>query len=172
MGQKLTEDNLEFDFTQAIQCIRFDDDSTHGLSHCMKRVDFIVETMDNVLFIEVKDLDNPEAHYRDVKNFIQELKSKKLITSKLVPKARDSFLYNYLMDNLPEGKPKIYIVFLESKDILSIELLHLTDVLKNQLPVNGPLMKAWNKAYYQSCLMLNMVQWNRFMSQFPVRRIS
>ena len=57
---KLIEKDLEFDFTQALSVKKFDDDKSHGLSHCMKAVDFIVETEKATLFIEVKDPQNPK----------------------------------------------------------------------------------------------------------------
>ncbi len=48
------EGNLTFDFSRATASKRFDG-SGHGLSHCMKAVDFIVEVEHNILFIEAKD---------------------------------------------------------------------------------------------------------------------
>ncbi|MFD2438604.1 hypothetical protein [Modicisalibacter luteus] len=45
----LSEDDLEFDFSDAIEAVRFDDDSLHGQS-TMKRVDFIAEYEDRFVF--------------------------------------------------------------------------------------------------------------------------
>ena len=53
-----TEDDLQVTFNDVVQARRFDDIG-HGLSHCMKAVDFIVELHDRYLFIEFKDPDNP-----------------------------------------------------------------------------------------------------------------
>lgn len=49
-----------FDFTQAQDARRFDD-ASHGLSHCMKAVDFIAESKDHILLIEVKDFEAPNC---------------------------------------------------------------------------------------------------------------
>ena len=49
--QVLREGNLELYLPDDVRAKKFDD-STHGLSHCMKAVDFIVETSDKIIFIE------------------------------------------------------------------------------------------------------------------------
>ena len=46
----LREGHIEFDFSRANSAKRFDD-VNHGLSYCMKAVDFIVESQDKILFI-------------------------------------------------------------------------------------------------------------------------
>ena len=57
----LTEDNLQITFPDDANVMKFDDDKSHGLSHCMKAVDFIVELEDRVSFIEIKDFEHPRA---------------------------------------------------------------------------------------------------------------
>ena len=56
----LTEGKLEFVFEGAVSARKFDGHD-HGLSHCMKAVDFIVEFQDQYLFVEVKDPQNSGA---------------------------------------------------------------------------------------------------------------
>ncbi|MDA1192745.1 MAG: hypothetical protein O3A46_13815, partial [Candidatus Poribacteria bacterium] len=63
----LREGTLTFDFSDAVDGFRFDEqDPTnpnfHGLSHCMKAVDFIVELEDQFLFVEVKDPPDPTEY--------------------------------------------------------------------------------------------------------------
>jgi len=53
--RNLTEGDLQLTINGAIGARKFDDDSSHKLSHCMKAVDFIVEYPDFYLFIELKD---------------------------------------------------------------------------------------------------------------------
>jgi len=45
---------IEIEIPDALSGRKFDD-RTHGLSHCMKAVDFIVELVDRILFIEIKE---------------------------------------------------------------------------------------------------------------------
>ncbi len=52
---KLTEGELEFDFNNIIDGFKFDESDKlethyHGLSHCMKGVDFIVEQAEALFF--------------------------------------------------------------------------------------------------------------------------
>ncbi len=171
MGQILIEDHLEFDFRTAIHSRRFDDDETHGLSHCMKRVDFIVETEASVFFIEVKDLDHPHARPENIQEFLRELRSESMIANKLVPKARDSFLFNHLLNRLPAGKTRIYIVVIASSQLLTPELLTITDSLKRYLPLVGPFQKSWLQPYFDSCFVTNLSEWNRALRQFPLQRL-
>ena len=51
----LREGDLQITINDAIEARKFDDEASHGLSHCMKAVDFVVELPDRYLFIEVKD---------------------------------------------------------------------------------------------------------------------
>ena len=57
----LREGNLQITFPQGAKVRRFDDRASHGLSHCMKAVDFIVEEVNRTSFIELKDPDHPNA---------------------------------------------------------------------------------------------------------------
>ena len=66
----LTEGNLQIIFPRGATARKFDDKSSHGLSHCMKAVDFIVELTDRVLFIEIKDPQHPLALENDSRKFI------------------------------------------------------------------------------------------------------
>ena len=59
-----TEGNLQIAFDNALRIRKFDDDR-HGLAHCMKAVDCIVEFDDRYLFIEIKDPDHPDARQAD-----------------------------------------------------------------------------------------------------------
>ena len=51
------EDNLQITVNGAVAVWKFDVPG-HGLSHCMKAVDFIIELPDRYQFVEFK---NPEA---------------------------------------------------------------------------------------------------------------
>lgn len=53
LGEWMTvyaEDDLEFDFSDALKAIRFDDNALHGQS-TMKRVDFIAEYASRYVFL-------------------------------------------------------------------------------------------------------------------------
>jgi len=102
----LAEDDLEFDFSAAINAVRFDNNAIHGQS-TMKRVDFIAEYEDRFVFVEVKDPDNPAA-------VNSEAFKTKLFGGNLIPdlagKYRDSLWFRALSGKA--GKPVHYIVLL------------------------------------------------------------
>ena len=66
----LDEEDLQMEVKGATDARKFDD-ASHGLSHCMKAVDFIVERPDRYLFIEFKDPQNPASAAQRQGNFQQ-----------------------------------------------------------------------------------------------------
>lgn len=164
----LTEGNIQFDFTRALSARKFDD-SDHGLSHCMKAVDFIVETKARTFFVEVKDPQHPSAKRKNIAKFIKEMQSKKLIAKDLTYKGRDSYLYEWASDNIK--KPVLYLVLIALDTLTSAELIGLTDKLKQHIPVDGPSGKPWPRKFIHSCVILNLAEWNRRFAEFPATRI-
>jgi len=106
MGDKiLKEGRFEFDFSDSIDAFVADKPQYHGLS----AVDFIVETDDKYLFIEIKDPDHPCAlEFGNPDEFIAELKKPARLTGKF----KDS-----LLKELAKGKafqkPVVYVIVLE-----------------------------------------------------------
>lgn len=56
----LRKRNIKIEIPDALSRRMFDD-RTHGLSHCMKAADFIVELTDRILSIEIKDPPDPAS---------------------------------------------------------------------------------------------------------------
>lgn len=160
---KLVELDLEFDFSDAINAVQFDDTTTHGNSS-MKRVDFIVEYEDCYRFIEVKDPDiNLEG---DHSSFLAKLQSGKLVTS-LAGKYRDSLLFRVLSNKC--DKDLHYIVLLSMASIEPPMLLNKLDALRREIPLNH---NDWAISSAKSCVILNLEQYKRRFGESSVRRIS
>ncbi len=111
----LIEGGLEFNFSDAIYGFKFDEtdkhnEHYHGLSHCMKAVDFIIELENDYLFVEVKDFHDPER-YRDSEGF-------KKLKNDLKIKLRDSLLYRFAEDRI--DKPVRYLCL-----IISLGNMHI-----------------------------------------------
>ena len=173
MGKVLIEKELRFDFTAAIESDQFDDDS-HGMTHCMKPVDFIVEWPEDYWFVEVKDPMNskiPEK-YKDKKlrEFIGKMKNQKLFSNELGPKAKDSFLYLHLSDKLPE-KPIKYIVLIALENFDHGLLVSSMDHLRRSCCILGPNNSTWPNRYIKNALIFNEKTWNEKLTQCPVMRI-
>jgi len=164
----LREGNLELRLPRAASGRKFDE-GAHGMSHCMKAVDFIVEFPDRIMFIEVKDPDDPAAAgHPNSADFLQDLQSGK-IDNALALKFRDSFLYEWAADRLE--KPVHYLVLLAAKSLDAAMLLSRTDSLKEQLPYDGPSGGIWKRRLAERCAVLNIEAWNRHLPDIPVIRL-
>jgi len=159
----LAEDDLEFDFSDAIKAIRFDDDVIHGKS-TMKRVDFIAEYADRYIFLEVKDPDNPAAANPEA--FRQKLLGGNLIPD-LAGKYRDSLWFHTLCGKVE--KPIYYVVLLSMTSLDPALLLNKQDELHRCLPMNH---RDWSKPFAQACVILNLEQYKRQFGLHNVRRKS
>lgn len=164
------EDDIRIDFPTAVSVRKFDDTAIHGLSHCMKAVDFIIELSDKILFVEIKDPENPNAGACNRKEFIENLKSYKLINTSLIPKCRDSFLYEYCMERV--HKPIHYYVIVALDSLSEAELINQSDLLAKYIPVSGPPTDSWRKRFIQSSHIFNLKTWNAYFSEYPITRIS
>jgi len=147
---------------------KFDDPTIHGLSHCMKAVDFIVEEDDRYWFIEIKDPDDPgcDGGSRDdfKKRFLAEN-----IDENLKYKYRDSFLYEWAAGRA--DKPIYYVVLVALADLTKAELLIRTDALKRKLPISGPSEAAWARPFVANCIVFNLDTWNAYMPRFRATRV-
>lgn len=155
----LAEGDLQITLPAAVVGRKFDDETTHGLSHCMKAVDFI---------IELQDPENPKSHAGDKANFIQKFLSGQLDTD-LKTKYRDSWLYEWAQGRIK--KPITYLVLLGISTLSEADLLARIDALKRQIPVTGPGDQPWKQPFIAECAVLNLAAWNKVLPQFSVNRI-
>ena len=165
----LTEDDLQIALPTGAVGRKFDDDTTHGLSHCMKAVDFIVELEDRVLFVELKDPDHPSSQQKNREKFIRRFLSGQIDTD-LKTKFRDSFLYEWASGRV--SKPIYFLVLIGASTLSDADLLTRTDALKRQVPVMGPNDSPWKKPLVAGCAVMNLSAWNTALPQFPASRIA
>lgn len=163
-----TEGDLRITFPPGTKARKFDDGS-HGLSHCMKAVDFIVEENDRILFIEFKDLEHPNAPKENRIKDSEEFKSGNL-DKELQYKYRDTFLYKWASGNI--DKPIYYLVVIAIDTLSAAELAERTDELKRRLPLNGPPSGKWTRSIASDCMVFNIETWNKHQQSFPLSRIS
>ena len=164
----LREGNLQITFPQGAKVRRFDDRASHGLSHCMKAVDFIVEEVNRTSFIELKDPDHPNARQADSKIFIKDFCSGAL-DEDLKYKYRDTFLYQWASGNV--DKPIYYWIIIALRKLTEADLSARTDDLRRKLPLNGPPSGKWKRPIVASCMVFNIETWNRRQPRFPLARI-
>ena len=162
------EGDLEITINHEITARKFDDPS-HGLSHCMRAVDFVVELDDCYQFIEIKDPQNPGAPTGTDIQYAQTLLSGGLADD-LKYKYRDSFLYEWASGRAE--KPVDYLV-LVALDLLSEpELSIANDMLERNLPLHGPGSQPWARPLVRSCGVFNIASWNRTFPDYPVQRLA
>ncbi len=174
MGNLLKEGELEFDFRSAIKAEHFDDETSHGMSHCMKAVDFLVEWPDSLWLVEVKDPsmrsipDHEKERQKDI--FIDKLERTVLFSQELGPKVKDSFLYLYLGDLLPD-KPLSCFVLLALESLTPRDLTFSSKQLRKSSCLLGPSHSIWQNQYIEHAFVFNLKSWNNHLPQCPVRRV-
>lgn len=164
----LVEGNIRIDVSKAITARKFDDPRTHGLSHCMKAVDFIVELDDKILFVEIKDPDHPASKESDRDEFVRRFKAGE-IDNDLKYKYRDTYLYEWAAERI--NKPVHYIVILEIKELEDAHFLDFTMRLKRNLPHGDHAPQGWSRRIADGCIALNMRQWNKHFKNMPITRV-
>jgi hypothetical protein len=164
----LVENDLQIALPPNAAGRKFDDGVAHGLSHCMKAVDFIVELKDRTLFVEIKDPDQPGAPGERREAFIQKFLGGHIDES-LKTKYRDSWLYEWAQGRA--DKPVTYLVLMGASTLSDAELLARTDALKRLLPVSGPNGQPWGKPFVAGCAVLNLAAWNKALPQFAASRL-
>lgn len=162
----LSEGNLNITFPDSVRVWKFDDEK-HGLSHCMKAVDFIVEMKDRYLFIEFKDPQHPHESHDHGEKWVQRFLAGNL-DEDFKYKYRDSFLYAWASGQA--NKPIYYFILVALETLTEAELIARTDDLKRKLPVDGPPSGAWKRKIVAGCAIFNMATWNRLLKAFPVSR--
>ncbi|MEW6668701.1 MAG: hypothetical protein AB1512_26110 [Thermodesulfobacteriota bacterium] len=162
-----TEGNLQITIPDGVTAKKFDDGPTHGLTHCMKAVDLILELSDRVLFIEVKDPDDPAGRQEEREKFVAKFLAGG-IDEDLKYKYRDTFLYEWASDRLK--KPIYYLVLVAIETLTEADLLARTDDLKRKLPLQGPPSGQWKKRIVEDLAIFNISSWNKMLKRYPIRR--
>jgi len=162
----LSEGNLNITFPDSVSAWKFDDEK-HGLSHCMKAVDFIVELKDRYLFLEIKDPQHPQGSDKEREKWIQRFLAGN-IDDDFKYKYRDSFLYAWASEQVK--KPIYYFILVALDTLTEADLIARTDALNRNLPIEGPPSGAWKRKIVDGCAVFNISSWNRLLATYPVSR--
>ena len=166
----LTEGDLLITINEdVVEARKFDDHAVHGLSYCMKAVDFIVELADRYLFIEVKDPQAPRVPTQGRNAFIQNFQSGQ-IDEDLKYKYRDSFLYEWASGRA--NKPIHYLILIGADSLSAPMLIDRRRALERNLPLHLPGAIAWTRPIVESCSVFNISSWNDRFPKYPVTRLS
>ena len=161
----LQEGRLRIDLPPNAIGWKFDNES-HGLSHAMKAVDFIVESQNVVWFIEIKDPSHPNVPPREQARFSQKLESID-IDIDLVRKYRDSWLYLWACKKVDEFIECRYYVIIVNKSLDNIQLEQRSSSLQKTLPLDDPGGR-WRRKFVMECGVFNMESWNQRFADYPI----
>ena len=166
MSTTLREGDLQVSLPKSVQGRKFDDE-THGMSHCMKAVDWIIDLPEKVYIVEVKDLDARGASGREARRkYLEDLQAGRKDLD-FVGKFRDSFIYQWACERV--DKPIVYLVIIACEALGNAMLLHRADELRRKLPSGCP--RAWKRAIAKDVLVFNQRTWNEHFPNFPMERI-
>ena len=155
------EGNLRIKFPDRMTAEKFDDQACHGLSHCMKAVDFIVKVPDEyIAFIELKNPDHPNAPEAEIERYIEKF-SKNELDHDLCYKYRDTFLYQWASERL-DWRPIKYWVIIALDRLTSGHPNNRADQLKRKIPLIGPKSGNWNRQIVNDCAVYNIETWRRY----------
>lgn len=163
----LTEGNLQITIDDAVEARKFDG-VDHGLGHCMKAVDFIVEFTDHYLFIEVKDPQDPGVPERAAAEYFESFQKGQL-DEEFKYKYRDSFLYEWAAGRA--DKPVDYLMLIALDTLTAPLLRHRRKELERKLPLRGPEGRPWVRPIVRRCGVFNVASWNRNFPRYAVSRL-
>ncbi len=162
----IQEGELEFTFPTTSTVIKFDGNG-HGLSHCMKAVDFIVEFPGYDLFVEVKDPDNTQTTSQRRTQFENKLTTP-TFPREITLKYRDSFLYRWAARKT--GKPIYYVILLQLATLQAPQYLAITQTLQRELPTIT-LPGVWKRPIVNGLAVLSIQLWNHLGTYGTVKRV-
>ena len=168
MSTVLQEGELQVSLPKSARGMKFDDPRAHGLSHCMKAVDWIIEPPDKVYIVELKDLDARGASGRkEARKYLDELEAERK-DGDFVAKFRDSFVYQWACERV--DKPIVYLVVIACQALDDAMLLHRAEALRRKLPSGRP--GAWKRAIAEDVLVFTEKTWNAHFVDFRMERTS
>jgi hypothetical protein len=169
MPQIYQEGDLIFEFPDGLSVRKFDD-AGHGEQR-LKAVDFIIESDDKVMFIEVKDPEHsrvpPQHQDAQLKSFILKVAGEKHFKEEIAPKLKDSIFYLHLQRQLPDKT--LQYVYVTGLSTLDAAQFSIADKLMRKaccFPGPGP---GWQRDY--AVVFLDLRQWQRKFPHIPVRRV-
>lgn len=161
--------NLEITLPPPPHTRQFDDPTTHGVGECLKRVDFIFEDGDEIVFLEIKDYDHPNASSEnradDYKSFMHSH-----FDCDYAQKYRDSFLYEWAFGRHDGKTLKYYVVV--GIQLSERDLIKRTEGLRRKLPVDGTSIQGWSRNFVTGCGVYNLTTWNKYFPQYPINRVT
>lgn len=136
------------------------------MSHCMKAVDFIIDTPEARIFLEIKDPDaavDPETSEQYAETLLRGS-----LDQDLFYKYRDSWLYLYA-SGARIDRPHYYLVLLGLSTFSTESLTVRSTALQKKVSLEGP-DGPWANRYIDQVYVFNMDSWNRNFPELRAQR--
>ena len=166
MDKIFTESGYCFDFTNSLNSYKADFVQYHDLS----AVDFVVETENNVFFIEVKNPDDKHSTIKNRKEFFNDLQND------LYPYKASAKFTNMLLRKWVTGdfyhKPIIFVFILEYKELSCVIRRKLKDKIFNRLPFSLNKQEFEGKERFEKFELLSIEEFIKLYPEFTIKEIA
>ena len=152
----LTEGSITIQLPLNCAGVRFDG-VNHKMSHCMKAVDFIIDTPRARIFLEIKDPDAAERPDTSLKYARRLLNAE--LDRDLCYKYRDSWIYLHAQSDNPK-RPHYYFVLLGLSTFSTESLSARSLALQKKVSLEGPT-GPWKLPFVDQVFVFNIDTWNR-----------
>jgi len=152
------ESGYIFDFNNSVSACKADDQAYNDLT----AVDFVIETAEDFLFIEVKNADNEKATEKSRKAFFEDL-HKPTFPYQVGGKFKDTLLRRWACEEVFE-KPIRCVFVLEYKSFTKTERGMLKEKIHNRIPFSLNKAEFGGKKHFGKFELLTV---NEFCDAFP-----
>ena len=170
MPSTYTEKELLFTFPDELNWFELDIQGKK-LPEGMALVDLIIERAKDFLLVEIKDPSHTKSPDDERKRYLKRLRNDSVLKTELVPKVRDSYTYQHLMEQ--DTKPFIYIVLLGldafDATVQKGVLHNFSDRLYTNLRHESHT--PWVKDHISKCLVMSVDIWNKRFTDWPISRV-
>ena len=160
MDMVFNESGFRFDFSRCLSVYKADAIMYHDLP----AVDFVVELEDNILFIEVKNPDHPNATERSRLEFMEDLHAD-VYPYLIGDKFKNELLRTWSRGE-KFGKPILCTLILEFNAFSKTDMAKLQEKIFNRLPFSLNKAEFGGKKHFER--RFDLCSTNEFRSLFPM----
>ena len=164
MNKIYKESGLIFDFSNSKKPYKADFVGKHNFP----MIDFVIETDDSFLLIEVKNPDNKKAREKNRKEFLTKLKDD-YFPKKTVENFKNTLL-RMAIENDFFTKPIVFILLLEFKDFTKLDRLRLWEPIYNGLPFFLNKFCADNEKCFVAFDILTVDEFKKWYPKFSIKK--
>lgn len=164
------EGELRFEFAAEWHAERFDVSRSGFPPKGVSPVDFVVESEDEIVLVEIKDPSAAPVPDENRDEFVRKMKSRDLTHQELVPKARTSYGFLHLMARDTKRMRYLVVIGTERLSMQPPLLMSLTAQLRKRLGKETDT--AWKRRYISDCIVVPVAGFGQALHGCSARRIA